>query len=264
MSINFVSLLKMQHSFLHILDEIGFDDSEKKVYFSLVKLGQGTVRDIYNSCDLPRTTIQSVLERLFEKGYVVKHFQDGLTKYWVDGVEWIEKDLYKKISLTQDLDSYIRQIYKTNSNIPWVKVYDKKTNIRNLIEWFGQNVPRWGDIYTIDSPWSRNYLSFFTQEEFEEIMKKKKKRDIITHSLIPYWAFKIIPIQTLKSQAIIIRQMPKNIDFKASVWLIEGKIVFFSGETNLVVEITNPIIYMSMKSVYDFISTESKEIFRNL
>lgn len=254
----------MNHSFWEILEQLWLNPSEKEVYITLVKLWQGTVGEIYKNCSLPRTTIKSILDRFLEKWYVVQHIQNSVIHYWVDSLENIENELYRKIGLAKELDVYIRQIYKTKSHIPGVKIYDKKTSIRSLIEGFGNLVPEKGTLYTIDSPGSKNYLLFFSQEEFQELMKKKKKKGIFTQSLIPFWSLETIHTQTLSSQQILVREMPEVLDFRASVWLIEWKVVFFSGETNLVVEITNPIIYLSMKSVYDFIASQSKIVFRNI
>ncbi len=253
----------MNYSFSQLLGEIGLNASEKKVYLTLVKLWQWTVGDIYKNCELPRTTIKSVLDRLFEKWLLVKQRHNWTLHYWVDSLENYEKDLYKKIQVTKELDSFIRQIYKTNSHIPWVKIYDKTTNIRGLIESFRQNIPIGSDIYTIDCPWSKNYLLFFTQEEFEEMLKRKKKRKIHTYSLIPFWVFDTIYTGTLESQDICLFELPEQVDFRASMWLIEWKVVFFSGQTNIIIEITNPVIYMSMKSIYDLLRSLSKQIYKN-
>ena len=254
----------MKHSFWEILSQLWFQESEKKVYTVLVKLGQASVGDIYKNCDLPRTTIKSILDRFLEKNLVVQHIQQWVHHYWVNSLESLESELYKKIGLTKDLDVYIRQIYKTQSHIPWVRIYDKKTSIRSLIESFWKSVEQNGTIYTIDSPGSKNYLLFFTQEEFITLIQKKKKKHILTQSLIPFNSFSTIPQESLTAQDIIIREMPENIHFQASLWLIEWKVVFFSGATNIIVEITNPIISLSMKSMYDFVASSSKVIYSNI
>jgi hypothetical protein len=47
--------------------------------------------------------------------------------------------------------------------------------------------------------------------------------------------------------------MDENINFEASIWIIEDKIILFSWKIPFIVEINNRIIASSFRSIFDFL-----------
>lgn len=59
----------MDKDVLEGLRLFGLSDYESKAYAALVSLGEGTVTEVAQLCDVPRANLYSVLEKLSEKGF---------------------------------------------------------------------------------------------------------------------------------------------------------------------------------------------------
>ena len=90
-------------------------------------------------------------------------------------------------------------------------------------------------------------------------MNLKKEKGIITRSLVVTDSFKNIHPKKIAEQSIIIREMPKSIEFKASFWIIGDILVLFSGKYQFIVAVKHRLITQSMKSIFDFLWNVSKE-----
>ena len=51
------------------LKEFGLSDYEAKAYIALVRIGSGTVTEISQVCDVPRSNLYEILEKLTQKGF---------------------------------------------------------------------------------------------------------------------------------------------------------------------------------------------------
>jgi HTH-type transcriptional regulator, sugar sensing transcriptional regulator len=66
---------------LQILEDIGLNEGEAKVYLALLKLGQVRVQDLREETTLHRTTIYDFLEKLMNKGLVTYVIQNNVKYY---------------------------------------------------------------------------------------------------------------------------------------------------------------------------------------
>lgn len=235
------------------LKELGFSDNESKVYIALTQLGEATAFDISKKSDLPRTTVISILERLRNGGYITEHTYRGKTYYWVESPKIIGSVLEHKIEIAESLTKLLNNLYRSEAHFPSVQVFDTKTSIKNFIEKFLANLEKKSVLYTIDSPLAKNYAKVYFRNIEEIAVKQKRKREILTHSLVPYSSFKSIEERKLKSQIIKIREMPEEINFEASLWLTKNIMVHFSGSPLFIVAIKHEAICKSSKSIYDFL-----------
>ena len=60
----------------HQFTRLGLTDAESLIYYAIIKLGTGTVKDISKECGFHRTNIYDVLDTLKEKG-LVTFFKEG-------------------------------------------------------------------------------------------------------------------------------------------------------------------------------------------
>ena len=60
----------------HQFTRLGLTDAESLIYYAIIKLGTGTVKDISKECGFHRTNIYDVLDTLKEKGRVT-FFKEG-------------------------------------------------------------------------------------------------------------------------------------------------------------------------------------------
>ena len=66
---------------MDILNEIGLSESEKKVYLSLLELGDSTRGDIVNTSGVTGSKVYELLEKLQEKGLVSIYLKDNVKHF---------------------------------------------------------------------------------------------------------------------------------------------------------------------------------------
>jgi len=235
------------------LKELGFNSNEIKVYIALTQLGEATASQIAKKSDLPRTTAIGLLNKLKESNYLTGHIYRGKTYYWVESPKIITNIFGQKMEIAERLNGLLTHLYRSEAHFPYVQVYDTKTSIKKFIEKLLTNIEKNSVIYTIDSPEAKNYAKIFFENISLIILKQKKKRGVLTHSLIPCGSFGSIKNYQLKEQDIKIREMPKEIKFNSSLWIIKDMIVHFSGKPPFIVTIKHDVIVPSIKNIYDFL-----------
>ncbi len=236
------------------LQELGFSDNEIKVYVALTKLGESPAAIIAKKAGLPRTTTISILNKLADESYLSTHRYRGSIYYWIETPKTIQGILANKLAIAEQLGGMLTQLYRSETKFPFAHIYDTKKSIRNFIEKTLLNLKPRTIIYTIDTPSVGNYDKIFGEDFRHVFLNLKKQKSITTHTLIPYQTFGDISSKKLHNQNIMIREMPRGIrDFQASLWLIDGQVIFFSGKPPFLISIFHPVINPGIKSIYDFI-----------
>lgn len=234
-------------------------DNEIKVYLSLTWIWESSVINISKKSWLPRTTVKSILDRLIEEWYVSINKYNNKNNYWIESPEILKKKFEAKVELSDNLNHLLKEFYHSNKDIPFAQIYDTKQSISSFIEKTLFSIKKDSIIKVIESPKEKNYNVFFTQEYFEKLVSFKKKNNIITKALIQNMSFITISRDVLNKQDIIIKEMSERINFEASLWIIEDKLILFSWKIPFIIEINNRIISRSIWSVFDFIWEISEE-----
>lgn len=234
------------------LQELGLKPNEVRVYLALTRLGEAVASQVAKRAELPRTTAISILNKLTEDGYLTTHFYRGKTYYWIESPKALAEDLDYKKEIAGRLDAWLSDLYRTEAHFPTAKVYDTKAGIKKFIEKILTGLGRGTIIYTVDSPHKGHYAKIFSEDFIGFFNGLKKKKGIITHTLVPSGAFAGIDTRKIKTQEIKIKEMPGEVAFDASLWIIKDTLVLFTGTPPFVVAVKNPIITSSLKSVFDF------------
>lgn len=155
--------LEEKQKLLEIIGRCGLDNSEAKIYLSLLTLGKGTVHDIAKESGLNRTSSYSVIDRLKSKGFIgnVK----GVNKKYFSAVRpqrflQIQKDNWA--SLEKNIDE-LNYMYENAKKSQGVELYEGKEGLKTVLDMildeakeisiFGD-----GDSFKRSIPgWSENY-----------------------------------------------------------------------------------------------------------
>jgi sugar-specific transcriptional regulator TrmB len=240
------------------LKELDFSPNEIKVYIALTQLGESTAAQIAKKADLPRTTAISILDKLKNGNLLTTHKYRGVTYYWIESPRILKESLVNKMEVAGRLDSLLKDLYRTEARFPTVESYDTKSNIRKFIEKIIFKVEKKGIIYTIDTPHEGNYAKVYSENIENMMLELKKKKEIVTYTLVPHGSYKNIPKLKLQKQNIIIKELPLEINFNGSLWILNDLIVHFSGNPPFVVAIKHALIYQGIRSIYNYLWNISK------
>jgi sugar-specific transcriptional regulator TrmB len=235
------------------LKNLGYKPNEINVYVGLTQLGESPASKIAKKIDLPRTTVISILDKLEADNLLSTHKYKGTTSYWVESPKILHQKFANKMKIAEELDTLLTDLYHSEADFPYAKIYDSKSGIRNFIEKTLIELPKKTIIQTIDAAGSGNYEKIFSNDVGKTLIELKNKKQITTHTLIPHGQLEAINKEKIEKQNIVLKEMPDNINFQASMWIINDMLVLFSGKYPFIVAIKHKIITHSMKSVYDFL-----------
>jgi len=235
----------------HYLKELGFKHNEIIVYIALTQLGESAAAKIAKKANLPRTTVISILNKLAEENYLTTHKYRGTTYFWIESPKTLIQLLESKITLANQLNDMLTDLYRSESHFPFAYVYDTKKGIRKFIEKLLISLEKKSVIQTIDVPEMGNYHKIYSDDISKVLVGLKNNRQITTRTLVPHNSYKNIASHKITSQNIKIRELPLGINFQASLWVLKDMIVHFSGNPPFIVAIKHELIVSSLTSVYE-------------
>lgn len=225
---------------------------EIRVYIALTQLGEAPASRVAKKANLPRTTAISILDKFKKDNLISTHRYRGIIHYWIESPQVLSENFLIKADIAKQLGSLFSELYRSEASFPIAEIHDTKASIRKFIEKTLANLKIKSIIYTIDTPREGNYSKIFSETVENTIWSQKRKRGIITQTLVPYGTLKEIPSNKIRNQNIQIRELPQNIDFKGSIWIIDNMTVHFSGNPPFAVALKHEQITLGMKSMFDF------------
>jgi len=120
------------------LTELGLTETESIIYYSVLKLGTCTVKDISKECGFHRTNIYDILEQLKEKG-LVTFFKEGKTmKYRASDPHNLYSLLREKQEVLDNIFPEIKKLHKRTAEAIEVEVYKgdegMKASFRDMLK----------------------------------------------------------------------------------------------------------------------------------
>lgn len=242
------------------LHELGLSKTEVTVYLALTQLGEAPAVIIAKKTGLPRTTVLSILERFSQQGFITTHHYRGKTYFWIESPQVLVDLFQQKASLAERLCVDLSSLYRTDFSFPFADVYDTKAGIQKFIQKFLTSLPKKALLRTIDAPGEGNYRRIYGDLVGENLLKVKRQRGIITHTLIPANDFSGIDPKKLKAQEIMLRSLPNGMTFQSSLWLSHDLLVHFSGQPPFAVAIKHPGIVEGMRGLFDILWQTAKKL----
>ena len=242
------------------LREIGFSENETKIYLALTQLGEATAAQIAKKADLPRTTAISILDKLDKDKYISIQKYKGRHNYWVESPHVLKDVFLGRAAMADSLDKLLANLYRSEADFPYAKIYDSKSSIKSFIERTILNMKKESVIFTIDNPKAGNYTRILSENFYYDMLAMKKKNKILTKTLVPFGMISQIDSKKIETQDIILQEMPPEINFKCALWIMKDTVVLFSGKYPFVVAVRHSIITESIKSIFDFLWNISAKI----
>lgn len=233
--------------------ELGLNRNETAAYMALTQLGESPVSAVAKKAGLTRTTTASVLERLCADGYMSSHRYRGKTWYWIESPKMIGRALENRMKIAKELEGLLADFYRSEADFPSAKIYDTKSGIKTFIEKTLNALEKDAVILTIDTPGAGNYTRIFSDGFGEVLLDIKRKKRITTRTLIPWGFLKDIDPKKKSAQDIVLRELPQEIRFSASFWIVGDTLVLFSGRYPFIVAVRHRIIVSSMRSILEYL-----------
>jgi sugar-specific transcriptional regulator TrmB len=233
-----------------MLEKLGLDIYEARVYLALLELGPSLVTKISQKADINRTTSYDILQRLLKYGLIRKASGEGAKqKYSAEPPEKLVKFLDKRKSLYED------RIEEAKVLLPQLKLL-YKTKARPVIKFF-EGVEGVKEIYEETLKSKEEILSCINidgwdVDEFRDWGKSYNKKR--TQLKIPE---RILALKTPKGVKWL-ENYPTTLKYTSYRWLPKEKFPFFFAEINIYED--KLVIALLKKPNYMGIMIQSQEL----
>jgi len=118
---------------LEILESLGFNKNEAKVYFAVLELGESTVLPISKKASIKRTYCYDILNDLLKKGAISCTEKRGRRRYSAVEPAMIQKLFEAKVQKFESILPQLQNIYQKTSTRPRTRYLEGKKGIEIII-----------------------------------------------------------------------------------------------------------------------------------
>ncbi len=252
-------------NFQNALKNIGLNQKESDVYFSLLTIGSGTVSEIAKKAGINRTTGYDILSSLSNKGLVVISGKEPKQEYRCENPDKILKFLKRDIEKRQEDYRYaeiilpeLKSIYKTKAR-PQVKFYEGKEGLEEVYE----------DTLTATEP-IRAYATVDDMHNalpnyFPKYYKRRASKGIAIRAIIPKTE---IGEERGEKDKLEKRETafvpPDKYYFSPEINIYDNKVMIASWREKLGIIIESEEIADAMKKIFELSWDRAKELDKEL
>ncbi|MDP2947774.1 MAG: helix-turn-helix domain-containing protein [Nanoarchaeota archaeon] len=159
---------------------LGLNDSEIKVYLSLLELGEALASEIANKSEIPRASIYDILERLQQEGlvsYITKDFKRYFSasepKTIIENLDYTKKRI-------KDILPNLEALKKNNQPMSKTEIFEGKNGLQMIMNLMLEEK----NLFVLGaSRKSSEILPFFVDKWHKERIKRKIKTEIIYNDI---------------------------------------------------------------------------------
>lgn len=119
---------------LKMLERIGFEPQEAKVYVALLSLGEATVTEIARDAGVVRTSCYYTLQKLSEQG-VVSSYKKGKAYYWsAEGPRWLRNRQEEQRTALTAIMPELLALQQTSNEKPMFKYYEGLARVKEVLK----------------------------------------------------------------------------------------------------------------------------------
>lgn len=116
-----------------LLQKIGFEPQEAKVYMSLLTLGEATVADVAKHAGVVRTSCYYTLQKLHEKGIAHPYVKHGVHYWGVEGPQWLSNRLDEQKNTLDYLMPQLQAMHATFGAKPSFTYYEGLNGVKEVL-----------------------------------------------------------------------------------------------------------------------------------
>ncbi len=172
-----------------VLTDLGLDKKEIKIYIQLLKMGPSRASTVAYQVDMPRTSVQNIMNRLEHEKVVTRAIERGVYVFTaihpdnLGNIAEIKKrhEIAKYDRIKDDLDRInpeLLGIMKSSKNLPKVRFYQGQDAVRNVLYDTLGSKTEVKDIVNIDAMFK------YAQEINDEYVAEREKSKVTKRSLL--------------------------------------------------------------------------------
>lgn len=232
-----------------VLEEIGLNEKEAKVYLACLELGSDSVLNIAKKAGIKRPSTYIILDSLTKKGLVAKIPDKKAILYLAEDPQKILTGLDQKRQNLKDILPLLRAIHKGDIEKPQIRFYEGKDEIKKVYEediYLAKEILFYGVSI-------KNFIKQFpdTFEKGEKLFRKNKTKikEIVSSDLFDQRYAKKYNSSPLRQ----IIALPEGSKFYADNIIWGNKLAITSLEKLFMVVIESEDIANTYRTIFDLI-----------
>lgn len=212
----------------------GFTRREATVYLALITLLEGSVTEIARAARLPRSTVQSVLEAIHDRGFAETFRKNGVLHYTPASLNKLQTDLREREEIIQQAMPSLQHLVDSAKQGNSLQVAQGKAGIKaaftDLLDMYR------GGLTEVSAVSNTSKLIELLPQFFPEWAQKEAVYPVNVQMLVPEDAR--VHQNTQANPRMTLRQVPKQYAFPGDMTIAGSKVFFFYLEKK------NPHVYI--------------------
>ena len=148
----------------HLLDIIGLDKEDSKVYMAILRNGRLSMAELVSFTRLKRTSIYRFVDDLIKRGLVVRNIYGKRTFYSAENPQKILRQIEKKKQEFSKILPMLVDLHDNSFNKPHVSIYENKQGLWNIYKKIGES---FADVYAFVS--IEKFFSVFSKKDMQKV-----------------------------------------------------------------------------------------------
>ncbi len=232
-----------------ILQQVGLNDREAKVYLAALELGSSTVFPIAQKAEIKRTYCYDILADLQKKGLVYFIEKNNRRRYTAENPNKIAEMMKLKLDDFKAILPDLRAIYNNKPDKPKVRYYEGKEGVLSIYQEILKAKPK--ELDAISSP---NKIEAAIGAEFADYLKKIIDTGIISRDLITKDSSNPKTLSALSKPQQQIRFLPDSISLKTDTMMFDNKLVMISYSDDIhAIVVESSAIVETQKALFEIL-----------
>ena len=167
----------MEEESKEVLKSLGLSKNEIEIYLDLLKSGKSTATDIAKSTKIHRTNVYGSIEKLIEKGFITKTYENNKKTFYPINPKYIIEYYRQKEQELEKIIPFVEKIYNNPIEERKITILNGIKPIKNT---FNQITEETKNIYILGAP--KEITSIL--DCFNISLSKKRKKEAIKIKLI--------------------------------------------------------------------------------
>ena len=206
-----------------ILEQVGLNDREVKVYLATLELGESTVLPIAKKADIKRTYCYDILSDLQKKGLVSFYEKNNRRRYVAENPSKIADILKGRLDDFRAILPDLRSIYNHSPQKPRVRYFEGIEGILSLYDEVIKDKPK-----ALDAISSPAHIEEFIGEHFFDYLTKLTTINTFSRDIVAFSAQKSRFVSWLNQNNFQYKIMPQDSAIATDIMIYDNKFIQIS------------------------------------
>jgi len=232
-----------------IIEEIGLNEHEAKIYLALLKHGQCVISDISKHSSIKRATVYQYIDGLTTRDIIRKTVRGKRIFYYPENPKKLLEILDQRRKSLNAIFPDLETLYLSTSSKPTVRFYEGKEGMRSVYRELTQTSKTLWSMFSAD-----RYFQVFSEKDGQEFVENiyqngGQLKDLVQHSKLGTQYVK----EKWGGKLAISKLLPKDFDFSVDLLIAGDNVAMISFDNLVAVIIENKGIAQLQVNLLKFI-----------